>query len=206
MLPTHGQSQYDSSGSSTAACDELSEDDIFWMDDLILSNLSHTNDRSSPRSLSTTPLHIQRKTLLIILSESFGILGVLREHRARSNFDHKRVLEESAASSSRTIPKESNEQSNPTAGRYHQSMPVTVPVLTAAMIKRHHHWELDDDDDDDEADDSRTMVPPHEMVAKSLAQSQMAAFSVLEGARRTLKGRDLRQVRNAVFRQTSFLD
>ncbi|CAN1134000.1 hypothetical protein LINPERPRIM_LOCUS16353 [Linum perenne] len=29
---------------------------------------------------------------------------------------------------------------------------------------------------------------------------------MMEGAGRTLKGRDLRQVRNAVFRQTGFLD
>ena len=46
------------------------------------------------------------------------------------------------------------------------------------------------------------MVPPHEIVARRAA----AHSSVLEGAGRTLKGRDLRRVRNAVLRRTGFLD
>ncbi|KAE8680514.1 40S ribosomal protein S14 [Hibiscus syriacus] len=50
------------------------------------------------------------------------------------------------------------------------------------------------------------MLPPHEIVARSLAQSPVLAYSVLEGVGRTLKGRDMRQVRNAVWRQTGFLD
>ncbi|CAI0462577.1 unnamed protein product [Linum tenue] len=47
------------------------------------------------------------------------------------------------------------------------------------------------------------MLPPHEIVARGWMQS---SSSMLEGVGRTLKGRDLRQVRNAVFRQTGFLD
>ncbi|RLN28820.1 uncharacterized protein C2845_PM05G05250 [Panicum miliaceum] len=46
------------------------------------------------------------------------------------------------------------------------------------------------------------MVPPHEIVARRAA----AHSSVLEGAGRTLKGRDLRRVRNAILRRTGFLD
>jgi hypothetical protein len=45
------------------------------------------------------------------------------------------------------------------------------------------------------------VVPPHEIVARRAA----AHSSVLEGAGRTLKGRDLRRVRNAVLRRTGFL-
>ncbi|KAF7805720.1 Senescence regulator [Senna tora] len=45
-------------------------------------------------------------------------------------------------------------------------------------------------------------MPPHVMVARKSAQT----CSVLEGAGRTLKGRDLRMVRNAVWRQTGFID
>lgn len=63
-----------------------------------------------------------------------------------------------------------------------------------------------DDDYDMELEEEGEMLPPHEIVAKSLAQSPMLACSVLEGVGRTLKGRDLRQVRNAVWRQTGFLD
>jgi hypothetical protein len=56
-------------------------------------------------------------------------------------------------------------------------------------------------------EDDEEMLPPHEMVARARArESPMTTFSVLEGAGRTLKGRDLRQVRNAVWRKTGFLD
>jgi hypothetical protein len=46
------------------------------------------------------------------------------------------------------------------------------------------------------------MVPPHVVAPRRHALSS----SMLEGAGRTLKGRDLRRVRNAVLRQTGFLD
>lgn len=61
----------------------------------------------------------------------------------------------------------------------------------------------DDGDDDDDAAEEEEMVPPHEMAATN---SPMLSCSVLEGMGRTLKGRDLRRVRNAVWRQTGFLD
>jgi hypothetical protein len=54
------------------------------------------------------------------------------------------------------------------------------------------------------------MLPPHEMVARASAGSGYGApgkpSSMLEGAGRTLKDRDLSRVRNAVLRQTGFLD
>ncbi|KAF8409571.1 hypothetical protein HHK36_005649 [Tetracentron sinense] len=55
------------------------------------------------------------------------------------------------------------------------------------------------EDDDDK-------VPPHEWIAKKLARNQMSSFSVCEGIGRTLKGRDLRKVRNAVLTRTGFLE
>lgn len=54
--------------------------------------------------------------------------------------------------------------------------------------------------EDDEREEE--MLPPHEIVARS----QIATFSVFEGLGRTLKGRDLRRVRNAVWQKTGFLD
>lgn len=82
-----------------------------------------------------------------------------------------------------------------------QSAPVNVP---AARLRRPPveavMGEAEEEDDDE-------MLPPHEMVARARArESPMTTFSVLEGAGRTLKGRDLRQVRNAVWRKTGFLD
>ncbi|KAB1216237.1 hypothetical protein CJ030_MR4G023940 [Morella rubra] len=61
-----------------------------------------------------------------------------------------------------------------------------------------------DYDDDDEEDGD--MVPPHEWIARKLARSQISSFSVCEGAGRTLKGRDLSKVRNAVLTKTGFLE
>nr|KYP62776.1 hypothetical protein KK1_017327 [Cajanus cajan] len=57
-----------------------------------------------------------------------------------------------------------------------------------------------DDDDDDE------MIPPHEWIARKLARSQISSFSVCEGMGRTLKGRDLSKVRNAVLTKTGFIE
>jgi len=86
------------------------------------------------------------------------------------------------------------------AEKYHQSAPVNVPVL---MARRQREFvEVEDEKDFD----GEEMLPPHEIVARRLSRSQSVACSVLEGAERTLKGRDLRQVRNAVWRQTGFLD
>lgn len=62
----------------------------------------------------------------------------------------------------------------------------------------------DDEDEDEEGFDNR--VPPHELVAKRLARAQISSFSVFEGVGRTLKGRDLSKVRNAVLTKTGFLE
>ncbi|KAL0417585.1 UNVERIFIED_CONTAM: hypothetical protein Sradi_1172000 [Sesamum radiatum] len=86
----------------------------------------------------------------------------------------------------------------------HQSAPVNVPVIPAEFRRR--AMELDDalSEEDEEEDKNGVVLPPHEVV--DARHSPMLACSVLEGAGRTLKGRDLRQVRNAVWRKTGFID
>ena len=68
----------------------------------------------------------------------------------------------------------------------------------------------DDDDDDDDggfcADEYDCKVPPHEFIARRLAKSHISTFSVFEGVGRTLKGRDLSKVRNAILTKTGFLE
>ncbi|KAL6652857.1 hypothetical protein ACP70R_011782 [Stipagrostis hirtigluma subsp. patula] len=90
---------------------------------------------------------------------------------------------------------------------YHQSAPVKVPVRPPRKPETGRWDEFDDDDDDFRGGDA-AMLPPHEMVARASAggAGPAAPFSMLEGAGRTLKGRDLRRVRDAVLRQTGFLD
>ncbi|EMS53341.1 hypothetical protein TRIUR3_33266 [Triticum urartu] len=52
------------------------------------------------------------------------------------------------------------------------------------------------DDDDELRHGEAAMLPPHEMVARASAggAGPAAPFSMLEGAGRTLKGRDLRRI------------
>ncbi|CAN1199196.1 hypothetical protein LINPERPRIM_LOCUS43937 [Linum perenne] len=53
--------------------------------------------------------------------------------------------------------------------------------------------------------ESEEMVPPHEYLARGYSRSRKASgASVFEGVGRTLKGRDLRRVRDAVWSQTGF--
>ena len=94
--------------------------------------------------------------------------------------------------------------------KFHQSAPVNVPVMSKetleAMRRSRARYQFDhiDDDDDDDVEGDGKMLPPHEVIDSR--QSPMVTCSVLEGVGRTLKGRDLRQVRNAVFRKTGFID
>ncbi|KAL2635828.1 hypothetical protein R1flu_007307 [Riccia fluitans] len=91
----------------------------------------------------------------------------------------------------------------------HQSAPVNVPdwskilgtktSTTAAAMDYADDMAGVDNDDDDER------LPPHEYLQREYARSQVNTFSMCEGAGRTLKGRDLSRVRNAVLRQTGFL-
>ncbi|XP_022716113.1 uncharacterized protein LOC111275199 [Durio zibethinus] len=99
------------------------------------------------------------------------------------------------------------------------SAPVNIPDWSK-IYGKHAHMEngswvdngdglvYNDDGDyngcgDDEDGD---MVPPHEWLARKLARSQISSFSVCEGMGRTLKGRDLSKVRNAVLTKTGFLE
>lgn len=69
-----------------------------------------------------------------------------------------------------------------------------------------HQIYVHDDDDDDDGGEDDDIVPPHEWIARKLASSQISSFSVCEGIGRTLKGRDLSKVRNAVLTKTGFLE
>ncbi|CAL0325849.1 unnamed protein product [Lupinus luteus] len=79
------------------------------------------------------------------------------------------------------------------------SAPVNVPdwskILRVESVESLHGM-----DDGVEEDDS-VMVPPHEYLAR-----KKAANSVFEGVGRTLKGRDLSRVRDAVWSQTGAIE
>ncbi|PSS10369.1 Protein MEI2-like [Actinidia chinensis var. chinensis] len=95
------------------------------------------------------------------------------------------------------------------------SAPVNIPDWSKIYGKSSNeglmnpYHDDDDDDDHDNGDHGRDdveMVPPHEYIAKKLARSQISSFSMCEGIGRTLKGRDLSKVRNAILTKTGFLE
>ncbi|CAI9783186.1 unnamed protein product [Fraxinus pennsylvanica] len=81
-----------------------------------------------------------------------------------------------------------------------KSLPVNVPDWSKILRDEHrtHSRDWEDDVEVDEND----RIPPHEY----LARTRVASFSVHEGVGRTLKGRDLSRVRNAIWKQTGFED
>ncbi|KAL5702045.1 hypothetical protein ACHQM5_027313 [Ranunculus cassubicifolius] len=87
-------------------------------------------------------------------------------------------------------------------GGYGRSLPLSIPDWSKITDK-----DSDEDGEQDE-DDSDKMVPPHEyLLARQLRRTQIAcSFSVHEGRGRTLKGRDLSRVRDAIWEQTGFED
>lgn len=112
------------------------------------------------------------------------------------------ITDEDSHSPSAAIPAAARREKQPLSQPYHQSAPVAVPAWSKATADRRRREAEQEAADEEDEDDDELMVPPHEMAARRAA----AAASVMEGAGRTLKGRDLRRMRNAVWRTTGFLD
>ncbi|OWM86335.1 uncharacterized protein LOC116208848 [Punica granatum] len=64
----------------------------------------------------------------------------------------------------------------------------------------------DEEEEEEDGEDEGGIVPPHEWIARKLERSQISSNSMCEGIGRTLKGRDLSKVRNAVLTKTGFLE
>ncbi|XP_047317628.1 uncharacterized protein LOC124921067 [Impatiens glandulifera] len=130
-------------------------------------------------------------------------------------------------SSSRVIPIRTNSSSTKKGIHHHHhqsSAPIEIPDWSRIYRKtaKKASWmdhEQDDDhfvyhdqaadqnvDGDDDDDEEEEMIPPHEFIARKLSRTQISSFSMCEGAGRTLKGRDLSKVRNAVLTKTGFLE
>lgn len=78
------------------------------------------------------------------------------------------------------------------------SAPVNIPGWSKIYGTNPKKWEVDNGD----GESVNVMMPPHQVIARK----QLSSFSVFEGAGRTLKGRDLSRVRNAVLTKTGFLE
>ena len=97
------------------------------------------------------------------------------------------------------------------AGANASSLPVNIPDWSKILRdeyrdnRRGDSVDYDDVDGDDECENG-VRVPPHEFLARQMARTRIASFSVHEGVGRTLKGRDLSRVRNAIWEKTGFQD
>ncbi|KAI3802168.1 hypothetical protein L1987_30298 [Smallanthus sonchifolius] len=195
-----------SAGSSVAG-DDFSEDDVFWTGDFAEQNRQSPDPvRGANRNGNSQSFRHQDK---------FGILAALPEdngwkpNRPVMNRRNPTIVSPTTpnSSSSRLIPsiprpnKQDRDLSQSMPVKFQQSAPVNVPLFAR---KSRIGGELSDVDVGE--DDEEEMLPPHEIVARGSSKSPHTTFSVLEGAGRTLKGRDLRLVRNAVWRKTGFLD
>uniref|UniRef100_A0A2P2K0D4 Uncharacterized protein MANES_11G145500 n=1 Tax=Rhizophora mucronata TaxID=61149 RepID=A0A2P2K0D4_RHIMU len=93
------------------------------------------------------------------------------------------------------------------AGGRPASLPVNIPDWSKILKDEYRRREIEVDDCGDDEDDEDCFVggvriPPHEL----LARTRVAPFSVHEGIGRTLKGRDLSRVRNAIWEKIGFQD
>lgn len=215
---------------SFVAGDELHEDDFLFSD-----AAAPEGPRSPGRGGAPPPGHLGLLAALALHDGDRGLLvrgghggGVAAAASAGTLLRRKATIAAAAASaasgsgagalspigrapsptsSARAIPATVRPKDTRPAPVFHQSAPVKVPVRPPRKPDMGRWDEFDDDDDDFRSGDA-AMLPPHEMVARSAAggAGPAAPFSMLEGAGRTLKGRDLRRVRDAVLRQTGFLD
>jgi hypothetical protein len=80
-------------------------------------------------------------------------------------------------------------------------------IITAVIDQDEEACCTDDGANERYTDCSTTIVPPHVLVARRrLVGGRTAAYSMCAGKGRTLKGRDLRDVRNRVLKMTGFIE
>ncbi|KAI0499827.1 hypothetical protein KFK09_018035 [Dendrobium nobile] len=174
---------------------ELDEGDVVWSPD-IYSDLSAVIEQPTPTIPSSpisdsSPVSPCDRRSRPFLSEKLGLAVALTEDR-RPLMHHRRSV--ANVPMRKRLPAAVSEV-------FHQSAPVNVPVwpkgrrMPSGMLMEVVDGEVEDDPEDE-------MLPPHVIVARS----HVTTFSVFEGVGRTLKGRDLCRVRNAVFQKTGFLD
>lgn len=90
------------------------------------------------------------------------------------------------------------------------SLPVNIPDWSKILREEYQDsaWKRDSldndfDENEEEEDGSAVTLPPHEFLARQMAQSTIGS---LEGVSRTLKVRELNRIRNAVWARIGFED
>ncbi|XVF76451.1 hypothetical protein PTKIN_Ptkin13bG0267200 [Pterospermum kingtungense] len=125
-----------------------------------------------------------------------------------NNSDAKKPLPSSRVSPKKLVRKlessSDHKHRTPQEPASSASLPVNIPDWSKILKSeyREHRKTSDEEGVTNDAEGYDGSVPPHEY----LARRRGASFSVLEGIGRTLKGRDLRRVRNAVWKKIGFED
>ncbi|XP_050218857.1 protein S40-4 [Mercurialis annua] len=144
------------------------------------------------------------------------------------NLSAARMIPPRANSSGSSSSNHSSHETNFGVSVHQQSAPVNIPdwskISKKKSSKNVDSWQDPNDYDDDgggdyesnnqdnyvdgdyDDGDNSYRLPPHEVISRRLARSQISSFSVFEGVGRKLKGRDLSKVRNAVLTRTGFLE
>ncbi|KAA8544049.1 hypothetical protein F0562_021774 [Nyssa sinensis] len=95
---------------------------------------------------------------------------------------------------SRASKKPAEKRAGAEVGGTPASLPVSIPDWSKILkedYKENRRRDSEDDFDDEDSEDGGNRIPPHEFLAKQLARTRIASYSVHEGIGRTLKGRDL---------------
>ncbi|XP_004487487.1 uncharacterized protein [Cicer arietinum] len=208
---------------------ELTEDDVvFSYESSQPSSSSSSSNRTPNRHYRHQYNHHQyhhRKASPLGPPDSFGILASLPEGDESPNVENTSqflnnapvsvsvsgsVSSNSSSSSTRPVLVVQRPQtegtpswSSPASNRFYHSAPVNVPMMSPEMVELARKYE--EEDALAAVDEDEFRVPPHEYISRQLEFSSMHSCSLFEGVGRTLKGRDMRSVRNAVLSQTGFI-
>ncbi|XP_009367072.2 uncharacterized protein LOC103956768 [Pyrus x bretschneideri] len=127
--------------------------------------------------------------------------------RSSSPEFHKPVPNSRGVSASKNRRGDYGDRSDRTCGTP-SSLPVGIPDWSKILRDEYREKRRSEDDEADGEDDVEggMRIPPHELLARQMARTRIASFSVHEGVGRTLKGRDLSRVRNAIWEKTGFED
>ncbi|KAL6614582.1 hypothetical protein ACP70R_036852 [Stipagrostis hirtigluma subsp. patula] len=145
------------------------------------------------------PRHAERRTRRISATPTItrfttSSLQFLASSSSPGDSQRARVMSQNTAVSSTAWAQERERQFTD---------PIEIPAAASASGARadgreamSRGWEEERGDDG-----GGEVVPPHVLLAR-----RRAAFSVCSGQGRTLKGRDLRRVRDSVLRMTGFIE
>uniref|UniRef100_A0A0V0HJB4 Putative ovule protein n=2 Tax=Solanum chacoense TaxID=4108 RepID=A0A0V0HJB4_SOLCH len=172
---------------------ELGEDDIWsTVDDM---DDHDSSGEWSPRAAAESNNGYVNRKLPVQQSDHH------HSHRGRQVGGLSLAFDDSGKTASPRILHQFRGQDTPSTRVAHMATSAPVNVPDWSKVYRVNSVESLHDLDDGVDDHDSEMVPPHEYIARSRNSN---ARSVFEGVGRTLKGRDLSRVRDAVWSQTGF--